>query len=116
MHYTHRILGLVSDSPEKTEVELEQGQREGLEQGSKWVNDSAAELGFAYLEYAAARTRFEILEKNLANRITTVREAETQQANFLKAVAAALELGPGEWVYDGVGYLVKKGAKNAKSS
>lgn len=115
MHYAHRILGLVSDS-QKTEVELAQGQREGLEQGSKWVNDAAAELGFAYLEYAATRTRFELAEKNLANRIATVREAEAQHANFQKAVAAALELGPGEWVYDGTSKLVKKGAENAKSS
>ena len=100
----------------RTEVELDANQREAIAGAKSWVDESAAALGLAYLEYQEAEQRFRLAEQNLASRASTTRQSEMQCNQVMAKFAELLELGPGEWVYDGNGKLVRKDRPNAKSS
>jgi len=99
----------------KNEVELSPKQQEAIAGAKSWVDDSAAALGMAYLEYQEARQRYELAEKNLAARASTTRQSEMQRDQVMAKFAELLELGPGQWVYDGKDKLVRKDIPNAKS-
>ncbi|MBW2690430.1 MAG: hypothetical protein JRC99_10930 [Deltaproteobacteria bacterium] len=99
--------GVVTLSPE---------EQEAISGAKSWVDSSAVELGLAYLEFEEARQRFDLAEKNLASRASSTRQAEFQRNQVMAQFVELLSLPPGQWVYDGANKLVKKDAKNAKSS
>jgi hypothetical protein len=103
------------DEPIK-EVQLDANQREAIAGAKSWVDESAAALGLAYLEFQEAEQRFRLAEQNLASRAATTRQSEMQRNQVMAKFAELLELGPGEWVYDGKDKLVRKDNPNAKSS
>jgi len=105
---------MAADASDGT-VRLNPAQQEAIAGAQGWVDDSAAALGMAYLEYQEARQRYELAEKNLASRASTTRQAEMQQNQVMAKFAEVLELPPGQWVYDGKGKLVMKDKPNAKS-
>lgn len=90
------------------EVELSDDQRRGIEEANGWVADSMAVLGEAYLSYEEAKLAFELAEKKLRSCTATARSAEKQRAQVVQTIAGMLELGQGEWVYDGAGKMVRK--------
>lgn len=101
---------------ERTEVELDTDQQKVLENSQKWITEAAAGLGMAYLEYEETKMRYELATNNLASRASAVRQSEGQHHQVMAKFAELLELGPGEWVYDGAGKLVRKDIPNAKST
>lgn len=101
---------------EKTFRQLNVDEKKAIEEAQGWVDQSAAALGLAYLEYQEAKLRYELAEKNLASRAATTRNSEMQRNQVMATFAQVLELGPGEWVYDGEGKLVRKDKPNAKST
>lgn len=100
----------------RKEFTLSDDMRADLDQANGWVKDATSALGLAYLEHEEARARFEHAQKNLNATTVTAREAEIQHGHVLKKMAAMLNLGEGQWVYDGAGKLVRKDIPNAKSS
>ena len=99
----------------KTEFTLSEDMKAGMDEADGWVRETSSVLGFAFLEHEEARLRYELAQKNLSDRAATTRQAEVQRGHVLKKMAAMLNLGPGEWVYDGAGKLVRKDIENAKS-
>ena len=98
------------------EVVLSPEQQEAIAGAKSWVDDSAAALGLAYLEFQEAEQRFHLAEQNLASRAATTRQSEMQCNQVMAKFAELLELGPGEWVYDGKDKFVRKDKQHAKSS
>jgi len=106
----------LSEAEQDTLRQLTVEEKEAIEGAQKWVDDSAAALGMAYLEYEESKLRYELAAKNLASRAATTRQSEVQRNQVMVKFVEVLELGPGEWVYDGKGKLVKKDKPNAKST
>ena len=97
-------------------VNLAPEQRKAVEGAHRWIEESAAQLGIAYLEFQEADLRFRKAEKALTSLASSTRDAEVQYNQVMAKLAKLLKLGPGEWVYDGKGKLVRKDKPNAKST
>ncbi len=91
-----------------TTIDLSDDQRKGIEEANSWVSSSMAVLGEAYLEYEEAKLRYELAERKLRSCSSTARQSEKQRAHAVGTIAGLLNLGEGEWVYDGSGKMVKK--------
>lgn len=91
-----------------SEVKLSEDQRKGFDEANGWVSSSMAVLGEAFLEFEDAKMRYELAEKKLRNASATARQSEKQRAQVASTIAGMLELGEGEWVYDGKGKMVRK--------
>jgi hypothetical protein len=106
----------LSDAEQQTFRQLNVDEKEAIEGAQGWVDQAAATLGLAYLEYEEAKMRFQLAEQALASRAASTRNAEVQRNQVMAKFVELLELGPGEWVYDGKGKLVRKDQPNAKST
>ena len=95
-----------------TRVDLAPDQRKGIEEANGWVAGSMAVLGEAFLEFEQAKMRYELAEKKLRSCSATARQSEKQRAQVVGTIAGMLNLGEGEWVYDGNGKMVKKEPRN----
>lgn len=105
---------MTAEKKNESSCDLDANQREAIAGAQGWVDDSAAALGMAYLEFQEAEQRFRLAEQNLASRATTTRQSEMQRNQVMAKFAELLDLGPGEWVYDGKNKLVMKKVANAK--
>jgi len=103
-------------SEDREEFKLGEDMKAGLDEADRWVKTASSELGLAYLEYEDAKLRFEVASGRLNNLGVATRKAEIQRSHVLAKMSAMLNLGPGEWVYDGIDKLVRKDAPDAKSS
>ena len=92
-----------------TEVVLNEEQREAVVTVKSWADDSAAALGFAYLEFREAEGRFIEAKKNLESRVVTARDSDLQRNMVMAEISKSHDLSPGEWIYDGEAKLIKKG-------
>jgi signal transduction histidine kinase len=95
-------------APPPLERELAPDQDAGIKEANRWVSDSMAVLGEAYLEYEEAKLRYELAEKKLRSCSATARQSEKQRAQVVSTIVKMLDLGPGEWVYDESGKMVRK--------
>ena len=93
-------------SPDSVEVGDE--ARIDIESAEGWVLTSMAALGQACLEHQEAKLRYDLAESNLRSRSATARQSEEQRAQVLSKIAELIDLGEGEWTYDGNGKMVRK--------
>lgn len=91
-------------------VELTAEQGAAIEAANRLVSEQMAILGQAHLEHGEARHLHERAQEKLRSCEVAALGAEAQRAKIVGALAETLDLGPGEWVYDGNGKMVRKDA------